>query len=122
MRQLIIILICALGMQLYAVEYTPFASNRATAPVAAMHSVNNTTHMASGTTYAPTVYAVGASAPSHAGVRKAPPSVTPETPADVDPANTNYGPVGDALIPLLLMGMAYAMYVFLRRRKTRVMS
>ena len=121
MRRFIIILFCALGMQLYAVEYTPFAAPT-TAPVATMRSVNNTTHMASGTTYAPTVYAVGASAPSHAGVRKAPPSVTPETPADVDPANTNYGPIGDAVIPLILMGMAYAMYVFLRRRKTRVMS
>ena len=121
MRRFIIILICALGMQLYAVEYTPFAAPTM-APAAAMHSVNNTTHMASGTTYAPTVYPVGASAPSHGPRKVGPPSVTPETPADVDPANTNYGPVGDALIPLLLMGMAYAAYVFLRRRKTRVMS
>lgn len=120
MRRFLIILLCTLGMQLYAVEYTPFASNRATAPAAAMHSVNNTTHMASGTTYAPTVYAVGASAPSHAGVRKAPPPVTPGTTADVDPANTNYGPVGDAVIPLLLMVMVYAAYILLKRRKARM--
>jgi hypothetical protein len=121
MKRFIIILICALGIQLYAVEYTPFASNRATAPAAAMHSVNNTTHMASGSTYTPAVYAVGASAPSHGPRKVGPPSVTPETPADVDPANTNYGPVGDAVIPLILMVMAYAAYILLKRRKAHAM-
>lgn len=115
MRRLIIILFCALGIQLYAVEYTPFAAPTM-APAAAMHSVNNTTHMASGSAYTPTVYAVGSSAPSH-GPRKAPPSVTPGTTADVDPANTNYGPVGDALIPLMLMALAFVGYTYLRRRK-----
>lgn len=119
MRQLIIILFCALGIQLYAVEYTPFAAPTM-APAAAMHSVNNTTHMASGSAYTPTVYAVGSSAPSH-GPRKAPPSVTPGTTADVDPANTNYGPIGDAFLPLILMVMAYAAYILLKRRKTRAM-
>ena len=120
MKRFIIILFCALGIQLYAVEYTPFASNRATAPAAAMHSVNSTTHMASGSTYAPAVYAVGASAPSHGPRKVGPPSVNPEDKADVDPTSPNYGPVGDALIPLILMGMAYAIFVLLRRKKARM--
>ena len=120
MRQLIIILFCALGIHIYAVEYTPFAAPT-TAPVATMRSVNNTGYLSSGSTYTPTVYEVGTSSPSRAGVRKAPPSVTPSTPSDFDPANTNYGPVGDALIPLILMVMAYAAYILLKRRKTRAM-
>lgn len=116
MRRLIIILFCALGIQLYAVEYTPFAAPTM-APAAAMHSVNNTTHMASGSAYTPTVYAVGSSAPSRAGVRKAPPSTDPTKPSDFDPTSPNYGPVGDALIPLMLMALAFVGYTYLRRRK-----
>lgn len=119
MRRLLIILFCALGMQIHAVEYAPFASYSTTDPAVSMRSVNNSSYMSSRSAYTPTVYEVGASDPSRAGVRKAPPTVTPGTTADVDPTNTQYGPVGDALIPLLLMGMAYAAYVFLRRRKSR---
>lgn len=39
----------------------------------------------------------------------------------VTPGNTGtQQPLGDALIPLLLMVMAYATYLLLRRRKSRV--
>lgn len=119
MRQLIIILFCTLGMQIYAVEYALFATT-GSVPASTMQSVNNSGYMSSGSAYTPTVYEVGTSSPSRAGVRKAPPSVTPGTTADVDPANTNYGPVGDAVIPLLLMVMVYAAYILLKRRKARM--
>lgn len=116
MRRFLIILLCTLGMQLYAVEYALFATT-GSVPASTMQSVNNSGYMSSGSTYTPAVYAVGASAPSHGPRKVGPPSVTPETPADVDPANTNYGPVGDAVIPLLLMVMVYAAYIFPRRKR-----
>lgn len=116
MRRFIIILFCAVGIQIYAAENTPFASNRATAPAAAMRSVNNTAHMSSGSTYTPAVYAVGASNPAQ-GPHKAPPTVNPGTTTTDEFENPNYGPVGDALIPLMLMALAFVGYTYLRRRK-----
>ncbi len=43
---------------------------------------------------------------------------TPSTPGQG--SQENQFPLGDALIPLLLMVMAYATYLLLRRRKSRV--
>ena len=81
------------------------------------------TYMSSGSTYSSAVFEIGSSSPSSApasGPRKGPPSVTPGTPSDgYDPSNPTL-PLGDALIPLLLMVMAYATYLLLRRRKSRV--
>lgn len=117
MKRFLIILICIIGLQTRAEEYAPFATS-GTAPVATMQSVNNSGYVSSGSAYSTTVYAVGASSPSR-GPRKAPPTVNPGTPTDDEFNNPNYGPVGDALIPLLLMVMAYATFVLLRRRKSR---
>lgn len=122
MRRYLIILFCTLGIHIYAAEYAPFAGGSATVPMATMQSVNNSGYMSSGSSYTSTIYDVDSSAPSRAGARKAPPSITPGTTADVDPANTNYGTIGDAVMPLLIMVMIYTMYVLLYRRKTRGMS
>jgi len=122
MRRFLIILFCTLSIHIYAADYAPFAGGSAAVPVATMQSVNNSGYMTSGSSYTSTVYDVDSSSPSRAGARKAPPSITPGTTADDDPSNTNYGTIGDAVIPLLIMVMIYAMYVLLYRRKTRTMS
>ena len=101
----------------HAVEYAPFADS-GIAPAATMQSVNNSGYMSSGSTYASSVYEVGSSAPSRAGVRKAPPSVTPNTESkDYDPTNPQFAPLGDAVLPLMLMALAWAGIVYLRRRR-----
>lgn len=120
MKQLLVILFCSIGISVYAVEYMPMQSAM---PSATMQSVNNTGVMSSGSAYTSAVYAVGASgvssAPSPAaGPRKAPPGGGGES--DYDPNNPQFAPLGDALIPLLLMVMAYATYLLLLRRRSRV--
>ena len=109
----ITIMLFVIGVDAYAVDYTPM---QATAPSATMQSVNSNAYMSSGSEYSSDVYDVGSYSPSRAGVRKAPPG---KDDSGHDPTNPNYGPVGDALIPLLLMVMAYATFVLLRRRKSR---
>lgn len=116
MKKILIILICSLGIAGYAVAQQQLAT-QAVAPTVNMRSVNNSSMMSSGSLYSSTIQEVGAYSP--AGVRKAPPSADPTKPTSDEFNNPQYGPVGDALIPLLLMGMAYAAYVFLRRRKSR---
>lgn len=115
-KKIIAILICSIGISAYAIDYTAM---QMTTPVASMQSVNSSAYMSSGSTYTPEVYTVGASAPSAAaGPRKAPPGGGGTS--GYDPNNPQFAPLGDALIPLLLMVMAYATYLLLRRRKSRV--
>lgn len=124
MKQILAILFCTIGISVYAVDFTPI---QATAPSASMQSVNNGSFMSAGSSYAPVVHDVGAYSPMASGPHRTKAGfgdittgeATPE--GGYDPNNTQYGPVGDALIPLLLMGMAYAAYIFLRRKKARMM-
>ena len=106
-----------IGIKAYAVDYTIGAS-QATAPSVTMQSVNNSAYLSTGSNYSSNVYDVGQPAPARAGVRKAPPGGGGES--SYDPSNPQFSPLGDALIPLLLMVMAYATYLLLRRRKSRV--
>jgi hypothetical protein len=77
------------------------------------------TYMSSGSTYSSAVFEIGSSSPSSApasGPRKGPPSVTPGTPSDdYDPNNPTL-PLGDALLPLMLMALAY-MVIRVRRKR-----
>lgn len=117
MKKILAILVLMIGIKAYAVDYTIGAS-QATAPSVTMQSVNNSAYLSTGSDYSSNVYDVGQSAPARAGVRKAPPGGGGAS--DYDPSNPQFSPIGDALIPLLLMVMAYATYLLLRRRKSRV--
>lgn len=117
MRRLISILISFLAINLYAAAQTPFAAPM-NAPVAQMQSVNNATYMSSGSAYSSDIYRVNADAPMYAASpRKAPPD---KDPGGYDPNNPQFSPVGEGLIPLLIMLMAYATCIFLRRKTSRV--
>lgn len=110
MRHVFSILFCALCISVYAVDFMPMQ------PVmqpATMQSVNKSGIMNSGSTYAPVVYEVGASNPSPAmGPRR----VTPGTDnSGYDPNNPTL-PLGDAVLPLLLMALAY-MVIRVRRKR-----
>ena len=115
MRKMLAIFLCAIGISVYAVEYAPFASDLPTS--AAMQSVNNTDYMTVGSSYSSDVYAVGAYSPSHApavGPRKAPPGTGGES--TYDPNNPQFSPIGDAVLPLLLMALTY-MVIRVRRKR-----
>lgn len=115
MRPILAILICSIGISAYAIDFT---TTQAIAPTATMQSVNSTEYMSNGSAYSSIVYAVGSSSPSRAGVRKAPPSVGTEvTEGGYDPTNPQFSPLGDALIPLLLMASAFAVFTYFRRRR-----
>ncbi len=114
MRKMLAIFLCAIGISVYAVEYAPFASDLP--PSAAMQSVNNTDYMTVGSSYSSEVYAVGSYSPSHApavGPRKAPPGTGGES--TYDPNNPQFSPIGDVLLPLLLMALAYALVAYRRK-------
>ena len=119
MRQFIITLLCIIGIQVYAAGYAPFDAS-AQSPVVSMCSVNNATYMSSGSAYSSSVTEVGASDPTGApgrGIRRAGgPGGTGGT-SDYDPQNPQFAPIGDALIPLLLMAVLYTFVSRLRRRK-----
>ena len=115
MRNMLTIFLCAIGISVYAVEYAPFASDWP--PSAAMQSVNNTGYMTVGSSYSSDVYAVGSYSPSSApaaGPRKAPPGTGGES--GYDPNNPQFAPIGDAVLPLLLMALAY-MVIRVRRKR-----
>jgi hypothetical protein len=117
-RMLFVFLIGSLCAALHAADFEPFA---ASVPATSMQSVNNSSYMTSGSAYSGTVYTVGASelnnAPSRPGqIRRGGPGTDS---SGYDPNNPQFSPIGDALIPLLLMVMVYATVLFLRRRRKR---
>lgn len=137
MRRYIIILLCLIGIQVYAVDYVPYVV-AATAPVASMQSVNHTSrmsagntfsasvasmqsvnhiaYMSSGSTYRSKVYDVNCSASTTGrGVRKAPPGTDG---SGYDPNNPQFAPIGNSIIPLLIMALIYMIVAY--RRKTKV--
>jgi len=93
-----------------------------------MCSVNKTALMSSGSTYSSSVSPVGSSNPYSSppkGQRRSGGfgDITVDdgsgtTEADVNPQNTQFSPLGDALIPLLIMAFIYAIVLY--RRKTKV--
>ena len=86
-------------------------------PSIGMQSVNNSSVMYSGSAYTSATYEVGASGvrasvPAN-GPRKAPPTTTGGT--TNQPGFTT--PLADACLPLMLLAVAYAVCMSLRRRK-----
>jgi len=118
MKRMITILICSLAINLFAAAHTPFGA-QTNAPLAEMQSVNNTSYMSSGSSYSSDIYDIGASAPSSDGrsIRKAPPGKDDGT---HDPNNPQFSPIGDAILPLLVLALLYAACMFprIRRRQT----
>lgn len=112
-KRLLAIFFCTIGLTAYAVDYHP-----ANAPSATMQSVNNSTYMISGSTYTATVYEIGSSSPASnapaAGPRKAPPGTDT---SGYDTENPQFAPLGDALLPLMLMAFAFMGIIYLRRKK-----
>jgi len=113
-----------LGIMVFVLGITGYAAaqsfQQAVAPAVNMQSVNNSSMMTSGSSYSSAVQEVGAYSPAgpHKAKKDELPTVDPTQPAEVDPQNTQYGPVGDALIPLMLCAGAY-LIIRARRRMVR---
>jgi len=121
MKRIIVLLLCSISLSLLAADNTPFGSNYL--PSAPIRSVNHAGYMTSGSTYTSTVHEVGAyspsaDAPSGSGPRRSGFNdiTTGGESTDYDPKNPTL-PVGDAIMPLLLMALAFMGYICLRRRK-----
>lgn len=116
MRKLLAILVCTIGIAVYASDYTPFAADMQ--PSMTMQSVNTSGYMVSGSMYSPNVYEVGSTSPTSSSsgspIRKAPPVVDGD---GYDPDNPQFAPIGDAVGPMLLMALALAGLIYLRRKK-----
>lgn len=118
MKKILGIMVFVLAIASYA---TAQSFQQAVAPAVNMQSVNNSSMMTSGSSYSSAVQEVGAYSP--AGPHKAKkdgddfPVLDPNKTGD-DPNNPQYGPVGDALIPLMLCAGAY-LIVRARRRMVR---
>lgn len=113
---------------LYAVDYNPLPAPRPMTmgqhrsiamgqPSVSMQSVNNMSYMSAGSAYSSDVFDVGSSAPSSAAPHKAPPGSGGGT-SGYDPANPQFAPVGDAVLPLLLMALTYLLVRVRRKRQT----
>lgn len=118
MKRFLAIIASALCVSLYAVELSPIIPHTQ-APMTDMRSVNNSAYMSSGSTYSPAVYEVGAcnvgtTSPAM-GPRKAPPATGGES--TYDPDNPQFAPLTDALLPLLLLALGYAL-LFLPKKKS----
>ncbi len=119
MKKILGIMVFVLGIAGYAAAQS---FQQAVAPAVNMQSVNNSSMMMSGSSYSSPIQEVGAYSP--AGPHKAKkdgddfPVLDPTKTGD-DPNNPQYGPVGDALIPLMLCAGAY---LILRARRRMVRS
>jgi hypothetical protein len=113
------ILVWAIGIAVYATDYTPFAADMQ--PSITMQSVNTSGYMVSGSMYSPNVYEVGSTSPTSSSpgssIRKAPPGTGGES--DYDPNNPQFAPLTDALIPLFLFALGYLMYILYRKRQEK---
>jgi hypothetical protein len=117
MRKLLMIFVWAIGIAVYATDYTPFAADMQ--PSMTMQSVNTSGYMVSGSMYSSAVYEVGSSSPTSpppgSPIRKAPPGTGGES--NYDPDNPQFASIGDAVGPMLLMVLAFAGLIYLRRKK-----
>ena len=108
MRKLLVIFLCAIGISVYAAEY---ASSMP--PSTMMQSVNNAGYMTTGSTYTSTVYEIGSSTPTTSlpgrTICKGLPGKDDGT---YDPNNPQFAPIGDVVLPLLLMALIYALMAF----------
>lgn len=118
MRKLLMIFVWAIGIAVYASDYTPFAADMQ--PSMTMQSVNTSGYMVSGSMYSPIVYEVGSTSPTSSSsgspIRKAPPVINGGE-SDYDPNNPQFAPIGDAVEPMLLMALTLAGLIYLRRKK-----
>ena len=99
-------------------NYNQYQTMSTTVPSASFQSTSTMT--ASGSSYSsqPTIGSDGVATMGETYTSSQPASGPRRI---VTPGNTGtQQPLGDALIPLLLMVMAYATYLLLRRRKSRV--
>ena len=132
-KQLIIIsLMLLVPFAVWAQRYDAQQPSYGAVPPSVTFRSTSGAYMSTGSAYSSTVHEVGSYSPAaHApgsGPRKA--GGFNDIPVDDDETDTPTGdgydpsnpklPIGDALIPLLLMVMAYATYLLLRRRKSRV--
>ena len=93
---------------------------------ATMMSVNNSNLMQTGSSYSSDVYEVGSSSPSSTpaaapagkGPRKSGfNDITTGEETSEEFNNPQHGPIGDAMLPLMLMAAAFGGGIYLRRRK-----
>ena len=85
---------------------------------------STSTMKGSGSSYSPQVTAVGAVGVSEMGATTAGPAKAPTGPRrskedETDPGPLDDGsPLGDALLPLLLMSLTFCGYLYLRRKRS----
>lgn len=114
MRRLLFILLILTGINTHAVDYAPWGTTHAALPATTMPSVNDAEYMTSGSAYSSSVYDVGSSGPAAApAVRKAPPTTSSTT--TYDPGNPQFGSIGEAVVPLLVMTLIYVLALYRRR-------
>ncbi|MBR4432347.1 MAG: hypothetical protein IKS76_03985 [Paludibacteraceae bacterium] len=116
MRRLLCILFCSWGLAVYAADYTACESLKP--PTIAIQSVNNTEYMTTGSTYSSEVYDVGSNSPTtrSSSVRKAGGPGGGDN-SGYDPNNPQFAPLGDAILPLLLLALAFMGLICLRKSK-----
>lgn len=95
-----------------------YTSQKALSLVTPMTSVNNTTFMTAGSRFKSAVYEIGSGSASNnqVGPRKAPPTIEDGTTTTDNFNNPQYGPVGDAIIPLLLLALGYGVVLYNKRK------
>ena len=118
MKKILGIMVFVLGIAGYAAAQS---FQQAVAPTVNMQSVNNSSMMMSGSSYSSAVQEVGAYSP--AGPHKAKkdddfPVIGKDVESSEEINNPQIGPVGDALIPLMLCAGAY-LIIRARRRMVR---
>ncbi|MBR1425852.1 MAG: hypothetical protein IJ581_00205 [Paludibacteraceae bacterium] len=115
MKAFFVSILCIISMGLCAADFTP-----ATTPSTTMQSVNNASYMSSGSTYTSNVYEVGAYSPAAHAPARAPRKTPPGTDnSGYDPNNPQFAPIGDAVLPLLLMAVLFAGITCLRNKRRR---
>ena len=107
MRRLLFILLILTGINTHAVDYAPWGTTHAALPATTMPSVNDAEYMTSGSAYSSSVYDVGSSGPAAATATGGE--------SNYDPANTQFGLIGEAVVPLLVMTLIYVLALYRRR-------
>lgn len=114
----VLVLFCTISA--HAVNYS---NTHYTAPTISMQSVNSGSYMSSGSSYSAEVYSVGASAPAStpSGPRKAPPDVgggggDEPVVSDYTPTNPQFSPIGNGLLPLILIALVYTLVIYKRKK------
>ena len=118
-KKLVLLMILAAALMALPALAQSFGANQTEQPNAAFQSTSTMTGSGSSYSANPTLNSDGTATYQNAAPSKVPAGSGPHKSGPINPGpDPKEGPLGDTLFPLLLMSLAFGMFVYFRRKRS----